>query len=130
MGDRRSLPSPDPLEAELRELAAALVVEPPTAALESSVMSLLASEPTPAPPSLVQRGVVVAAQVTGWLRQRWRAALAVLAGILLVLVVVTPAGARIAEWLGFGAVQIVRTDAPTPGSGQPGPADGTTPLST
>ncbi|MBT2438693.1 hypothetical protein J7E93_00835 [Streptomyces sp. ISL-36] len=82
---------------------------------ERVLAQLLAEQvPTPAP-----RG-----RFEG-LRRRWRALLAAVSGILVVLVLTPPVRAAVADWLGFGGVE-VRYDPgarPSPGAGVPGCPD-------
>ncbi|MFF8607478.1 hypothetical protein ACF06X_16210 [Streptomyces sp. NPDC015346] len=60
-----------------------------------------------------------------WLRRRWRALLAAVSGLLVVLVLTPPVRAAVADWLGFGGVE-VRYDPgarPAPGAAVPGCPD-------
>jgi hypothetical protein len=110
-------PVADPVADGLRELGRALVVTDPPADLAAAVLARVAAEPVPRPARWrrVRDRVVVHAG-----RAR-RVVVVVVAAALLTLVVVTPAGARVAEWLGLGAVVVVQTPRPPGGSTAPVP---------
>ncbi|MEU6883428.1 hypothetical protein [Streptomyces sp. NPDC046712] len=60
-----------------------------------------------------------------WLRGRWKALIAALSGVLVVLVLTPPVRATVADWFGFGGVE-VRYDPgahPAPGAAVPGCPD-------
>jgi hypothetical protein len=97
----------DRLAEDLHALGRALVVEPPRPDLASTVLERLADEPVPRGSALRRAAAGLAA---GLSRGR-RIVAAVVVALLLALVVVSPASARIAEWLGFGGVVVVQ--APT-----------------
>ncbi|WP_255306011.1 hypothetical protein [Streptomyces sp. Wb2n-11] len=84
------------------------------------------------------RAVPVAARPAGrgeraraWARRRWRLLTAALSGLLVMLVLTPPVRAAVADWFGFGGVE-VRYDPNTPpppgppGGGAPGCPDGLT----
>ncbi len=118
-------PAEDRVLAALRGLSATLTVDPPPPDLATAVLQRLQGAPTPQQ----RRGIAaVADDLVQRLRRRWRAATAVAVALLLVLLAVTPAGARIIEWLGLGGVSIEQEQ--TPGGAAPGttgvPAPGDT----
>ncbi|MGH3647980.1 MAG: hypothetical protein ACRDTM_12495 [Micromonosporaceae bacterium] len=92
------------LVRELRQLGRELSVEPPPG-LVDAVMARIADEPQPR---------------AGWLRRRWRALVAVLAGLLVVALLAPPVRATVAEWFGFAGV-VVRPEASPPPSSAPPP---------
>jgi len=112
------------MEAELRSLGRALVLPEPGDSMVESVMSRLEQEPAPAAAAGWQPVIDAFQAGRRWLRGRWRIATAVLIGALLVLLTVTPAGAKVREWLGFGAVVVVGEQSPaqSPGSVESSPA--------
>ncbi len=81
------------LESALRELAADLHVPEPSDGFTTLVMERVATEPTP------RRGGVRA-----WLDGRKRWLLALVVGLLVVGIGVSPVGAIVAEWFGFHGV--------------------------
>lgn len=114
--------------AGLARLSTALAVDPAPDELTSNVLTRIESLPTP------QAARLTAALASGSavLRRNWRRATAVAVALLIGLLAVTPAGARIAEWFGFGGVQIVQepgADPGTTGAPDPASADGFTELS-
>ncbi|WP_419997330.1 hypothetical protein [Streptomyces boninensis] len=83
-------------------------------ATAAMVLAAIADEPAPA----ATRGV----RMRRWARARWRALVALLCAVLLGLALTPPVRAEVADWFGFGGVQ-VRVTAPPDGSAQsPGPA--------
>jgi hypothetical protein len=102
----------------LRGLSVALVVDAPHADLDAAVLDRLHGEPTPAPRRAVAARV---SDLGDSLRRRWRAVTAVAVAVLLALVAVTPAGAKIREWLGLGGVVVVQE--PATSGAAPEPAD-------
>jgi len=103
----------DLLESDLRGLGRNLVIPPPLDGLADAVMTRIGREPVPAAPRWWQRLLAAASTAGRWLRERWRIGTAVLAGSLLVLLLlVTPAGAAVRQWLGFGAVVVEQEQAP------------------
>ncbi|MGS0684357.1 hypothetical protein ACVBEQ_04205 [Nakamurella sp. GG22] len=109
------------IETELRELRDLLSLPEPAAGTVSAVMARIDQEPLPTGSALRQRigGVVE------WLHNRWRAATVVAVGALLAVLAVSPAGAAIREWLGFGAVVVEQqqpASTPTTASGGAGTA--------
>lgn len=113
----------DEVRARLARLSRALRVDPPSDDLVAAIASRIERLPVPAPPSSTRR---VLARLDDRLRRHWRAATALALGLLLGLLAVSPAGARIAEWLGIGAVQIVQDGSPAAGPADPASADGFT----
>jgi len=106
------------LESELRGLGNVLLIPPPDGLVEA-VMTRLEDEPIPVAAGW-WNGLLDAASAAGrWLRERWRVGTAVLAGALLVLLLVSPAGAAVRQWLGFGAVVVVQEQAPPPSAVPP-----------
>ncbi len=55
--------------------------------------------PPPAPPGRVER-------LRRWVRRRWRALTVALSGVLVVLVLTPPVRAAVADWFGFGGVEV------------------------
>lgn len=98
------------LTAELRTLGRAL--ELPDTELTDAVMARLVADPVPAIRWWSSRPMAV----LDWLRRRWRAAVAVLIGGLIVVGVGTPVGAAVGRWFGIGGVVI---DAVPPDSTDP-----------
>ncbi len=96
------------LEDELRHLGRRLAMPEPANGTVSAVLARIDREPPPADADLRQR-------VGAWverLRNRWRAVgVVVVCGVLAVLAV-SPAGAAIRDWLGFGAVVIEQQQPP------------------
>ena len=105
------------IEDELRLLGRRLAMPEPAVGTVEAVMARIDREPVPDSNSLRRR----ADALLTWLRNRWRAATVVAVGALLVVLAVSPAGAAIREWLGFGAVIV---DQQPPTSAQPTPAPG------
>jgi hypothetical protein len=111
--------------ATLARLSDALQIEPPGPDLATHVQALIGTLPVPARTSDVRLGVV---RIPDRLRRHWRAVTAIAVALLLGALAVSPAGARIAEWLGIGAVQIVPESAPTTAPADPASADGFLPF--
>src|SRR5690349_16506110 len=109
MADRADI---ELLVSELRELGHVLAEPPPPVGLVQAVMTRLELEPTPVLAPWWQRLGAAASAAARWLRERWRVGTAVLVGSLLVLLLVTPAGAAVRQWLGFGAVVVVQEQSP------------------
>ncbi|MFE5299736.1 hypothetical protein [Streptomyces sp. NPDC056632] len=87
------------LERELRELGRSLrVPEVDGETMAERVLAQLLAErvPAPAPPPDRRR----------WLRLRWKALVASLSGLLMVVVLTPPVRASVVEWLGFGGVDV------------------------
>ena len=108
------------LDLELRALAQSLAIGEPDDQLVVAVMVRLAGEPVPTAPSWWRRAGEAVGAVPSWLQNRWRAVSVAVAATLLVLLAVTPAGAKVREWLGFGAVVIEQQSVPAVASGAPG----------
>jgi len=115
----------DPVRAGLARLSAALRVDPPPDELVSTVDARIAMLPVPAPRSGLRLHVT---RIADRLRRHRRAAIAIAIALLLGVLAVSPAGARIAEWLGIGAVQIQQEQSPTIGPPDTAAADGFTQL--
>jgi hypothetical protein len=113
----------DLLPATLARLSAALDIGSPPADLAATLDVRIRALPAPAPRSGLGRGAI---QLADRLRRHWRAATAVAVALLLGLLAVSPAGARIAQWLGLGAVQVVQDGAPATGAPDPASTDGFT----
>ncbi len=88
------------LAAELRTLGR--ILELPDSELTDAVMTRLVDDPVPAARGWISRPLAV----LDWLRRRWRAAVAVLIGGLIVVGAGTPVGAAVARWFGIGGVVI------------------------
>ena len=94
------------LDLELRSLAQSLAIPEPADRTVEAVMARLDRAPVPAAPNWWRRVGATAEAMRGWLQNRWRTVCVALAALLVVLLAVTPAGAKVREWLGFGAVVI------------------------
>jgi hypothetical protein len=79
------------------------------------ILARLSAEPAPTAPGPFRRVGEQVATLRGQLRHRWRMAVVALVAALAVLLAVTPAGAKVREWLGFGAV-LVEQSQPVPDS--------------
>ena len=105
------------IESELRELRDLLALPEPDLGTVSAVMARIDQEPVPTGNNLQQR----VDRLGSWLQNRWRTATVIGVGALLVVLAVSPAGAAIRAWLGFGAVvveqqQPIDNASPTPAS--------------
>ncbi|MGW2206489.1 hypothetical protein [Streptomyces sp. NPDC001774] len=104
----------DGLPDELRELGRRLKVpDVDGESMAERVLAQLLAERVPTP---------VRQSRFASLRRRWKALLAALSGILVVLVLTPPVRATVADWFGFGGVE-VRYDPgarPAPGAAVPG----------
>ncbi|MFD3664899.1 hypothetical protein ACFWVF_30585 [Streptomyces sp. NPDC058659] len=105
------------LPEELRELGRRLrVPDVDGESMAERVLAQLLAEhvPTPAPEPLpVWRRW--GASVRRWARGRWRALVAGLTGVLIVLVLTPPVRAAVADWFGFGGVSVRYSDDPAGG---------------
>lgn len=110
----------------LARLSTALRVDPPADDLAVEVLTRIAGLPVPARRSGPGR---TPTRLLEALRRRWRLATAVAVALLLALLAVSPAGAKIAQWLGIGAVQIVPAPASPTAPADPAAADGFTEVS-
>lgn len=114
MTDRMPTPADAGLEAELRAIGRSLVLPAPGDNVEAILARI---DQLPAPAHTAGQHLTGGIRAAGWwLRRRWRTATAVLVGAVLVLLAVTPAGAKVREWLGFGGVVVVQE--PIPDGGQ------------
>lgn len=113
--------SADEVRSRLERLSAGLRVDPPSADLVIDVLARIAPLPSPAPRSGAGQRLARLANAS---RRHRRAATAVAVALLLALVAVSPAGAKIAEWLGIGAVQIVPDPAQQTEPAEPAGANG------
>ncbi|MFC8917453.1 hypothetical protein ACFT5C_16950 [Streptomyces sp. NPDC057116] len=109
---------PDPaLERRLRELGRGLrVPEVDGESMAERVLARLLAEAVPVP---VVEPPGRGERMRAWARRRWRALGVVVSGALVVLVLTPPVRAAVAEWFGFGGVE-VRYDpsaTPAPGAG-------------
>ncbi|MEU9700791.1 hypothetical protein [Streptomyces sp. NPDC047981] len=115
----------DGLPEELRELGRRLrVPDVGGETMAERVLAQLLAEQVPTP---VRRRRFDA--LRGSARRRWKALLAAVSGLLVVLVLTPPVRATVAEWFGFGGVE-VRYDPgarPSPGTEVPG-CEGAVPL--
>ncbi|MER7661330.1 hypothetical protein [Streptomyces sp. NPDC096193] len=97
------------LAEELREAGRGIRVPDVSGeTMAERVLAQLLAEavPTPAPAGLGTR-------LRGWTHRRWRALTVVLSGVLVVLVLTPPVRAAVADWFGFGGVD-VRYDPSAP----------------
>ena len=117
--DRKPAAAGAGLDLELRSLAASLAIPEPADRTVDTVMARLDGEPVPTAPGWWRRAGETLGAVPVWLQNRWRTVGVALAAVLLVLLAVTPAGAKVREWLGFGAVVIEQQSVPTGGSVAP-----------
>lgn len=108
------------VRADLARLAGAVTVEPAAADLPDLVLTRIAALPVPARSPARER----LARCTAGLRRHRLAATALAVALLIGGLAATPAGARIAQWLGLGAVQVVPAPATTTGPPDPAAADG------
>ncbi|MFD3533133.1 hypothetical protein [Streptomyces sp. NPDC058664] len=113
------------LPDELRELGRRLrVPDVDGETMAERVLARLLAEQVPTPvavPAFVPAGSRWA-RGRRWARERWRALLAGLTGVLIVLVLTPPVRAAVADWFGFGGVT-VRYDP----DGRGAPAGGAVP---
>lgn len=93
---------------ELVALRHDLPTEPPPE-LAGAVLARIADEPPPR---------------VSWLRRRWRAIVALLAGLLVVALLAPPVRATVAEWFGFAGVVVRPDPSPPPTSAPPPPRAG------
>jgi len=106
------------LDHELRALGRA-VAEPADSQVDDlvgAVLARVADEPVP----VARRGV------SGWLRERWRALTAGLAGVVVVLALTPPVRAAVADFFGFAGVVVHTTPAGPGPTGPVGAAPGAT----
>ncbi|CRK56561.1 hypothetical protein [Alloactinosynnema sp. L-07] len=89
----------DPLIRDLRALGASLPAPEPAAELTAAVLARVATEPVPVKAGRFRR-------IVWWARARWRALVSLLTGLVLVGALTPPVRAAVAEWFGFGAVEI------------------------
>jgi hypothetical protein len=104
MVDRSSRPDDDAVLDAFARLSTAVSIDPAPDALVAAVMTRVQVTD---PPS-VSRIAAATAAGADRLRRHWRRVTAVAVALLIGLLAVTPAGARIVEWFGFGGVQIVQ----------------------
>ncbi|MFD3519502.1 hypothetical protein [Streptomyces sp. NPDC058653] len=133
------------LEKELRALGRGMrVPDVDGETMAERVLAQLLADATPAPippsistststtrPESVGDPVGDPAPVRGWaarvvrlrrlVRRRWRALLAGLSGLLVVLVLTPPVRAAVADWFDFGGVQVRYDPKASPGPGGPVP---------
>ncbi|MEU9863796.1 hypothetical protein AB0D99_23280 [Streptomyces sp. NPDC047971] len=94
----------DGLPDELRDLGRALRVPDVSGeTMAERVLAQLLAERVPAPPAPRAR---LSWLRFAWLRRRWKALLAALSGVLVVLVLTPPVRATVADWFGFGGVEV------------------------
>lgn len=88
---------PTQLADELRDLGRS--VPTPGTDLTDAVMARVLTEPVPAPQGRITT-------TTTWVRAHWRAFLAGLAAVVVVLLLTPPVRATVAEWFRFGGVLV------------------------
>ncbi|MFE7597018.1 hypothetical protein [Streptomyces sp. NPDC057494] len=114
------------LPGELRELGRRLrVPDVDGETMAERVLAQLLAEHVPVPervpePRRIRWWTRAGARAGAWVRKRWRAVVAGLTGVLIVLVLTPPVRAAVAEWFGYGGVS-VRYD-PEGGRAVPGGA--------
>ena len=113
MTDHRTAEPADDVVARLRAMGSELVITPPHIDAVTAVLSRIDREPVGARRGNRARQVTGAA--VGWLRLRWRMMVALLVAALVVLLGASPVGARVWDWLGFGAVVVQQDAAPSAG---------------
>ncbi|ORT59538.1 hypothetical protein [Streptomyces sp. CB03238] len=105
------------LERELRELGRGLrVPDVGGQSMAERVLAQLLAESVPVPVPVAEppgRGE----RIRAWARRRWRALGVALSGALVVLVLTPPVRAAVADWFGFGGVQVRYDPSATPAPG-------------
>ncbi|MGW2016199.1 hypothetical protein [Streptomyces sp. NPDC001927] len=123
---RRGAELPEDLPEELRELGRRLKVpDVGGETMAERVLAQLLAERVETPVRRPGRFE----SLRGSVRRRWKALLAAVSGVLMVLVLTPPVRATVAEWFGFGGVE-VRYDPgarPAPGAAVPGCTEGAVP---
>ncbi|WP_395729373.1 hypothetical protein [Nakamurella sp.] len=109
----------DEVLTRLTRLATAMRVEPPADGLVDDVLARIDKMTVPVRSGPRQH----LARWADSARRHRRAATALAVALILTLLAVSPAGAKIAEWLGIGAVQIVPVPAPPGDAATADPAD-------
>ncbi|WP_274561505.1 hypothetical protein [Streptomyces spiramyceticus] len=106
------------LADELRELGRRMRspdVDGPTMAerVLAQIVAEAVAVPVARPPARGER-------LRAWARRRWRAVAAALSGLLVVLVLTPPVRAAVADWFGFGGVDVRYDPTASPPPGPPG----------
>lgn len=114
-------PSYDVLVADLRALGRAVPGPQTRPGLAAAVLARLADEPAPAAAGRVR---ALARHVVPHVRAR-RRVVAVLVAVVLAAVATPPVRATVADWFGFGGVQVRQGPTPGPTSAPPPPTVGT-----
>jgi hypothetical protein len=114
-------PSYDVLVADLRSLGRAVSGPEPGPGLPAAVLARLGDAPVPAGPGAVG---ALARRVVPPVRARGRV-VAVLVAVVLAAVATPPVRATVADWFGFGGVQVRQGPTPGPTSAPPPPTVGT-----
>ncbi|MEV6397827.1 hypothetical protein AB0M39_24150 [Streptomyces sp. NPDC051907] len=100
----------DALREELRALGRGTrIPDVDGETMAERVLAQLLAEAIPAPAPAPGRG----ARLRSWARRRWRALTVALSGVLMVAVLTPPVRAEVADWFGFGGVE-VRYDPSAP----------------
>ena len=110
----------DRLVGELETLGRSLPAGIDAHAVVTAVMARIAEEPAGSRARPRASAAWLGACV-GWLRGRRQAAVAVLVGLLLALLLAPPVRAAVADWLGLGGVLIRSSDSPAVSSAPPPP---------
>lgn len=106
------------LPAELRALGRSLDgLGPGGESMAERVLAQILAESVPAPVAEPGAGPVRVRRARRWIRERWRMLTAGLCGVLTVLVLTPPVRAAVAEWFGFGGVEVRYDPSALPSSG-------------
>ncbi|MDX3214957.1 hypothetical protein PV318_05295 [Streptomyces sp. ME02-6991-2B] len=116
----------DRLQEELHETGRWLRIPAPSPdSVAEQVLARLLAEAAQVPAAVAPGR---AARARAWAAARWRALVALLCAVLVVLVLTPPVRAAVADWFGFGGVVVHRDPAARPGTGAPPPVRGDAPL--
>jgi hypothetical protein len=112
MGDRGPREESEDLRAELRELGRRLPVpDVDGESMAERVLARIVAESVPVP---VPEPEPLRVRAASWIRRRRRALIAALSGALVVLVLTPPVRATVADWFGFGGIEVRYDPSATP----------------